>query len=274
MKAKAYGAGTVVNALATFKGCAFGISLKTEVKIEVDENIKTSYIHGVDDEKANFVVNKILSSLGLKAVVEVDSEIPKGMGLGGSSAFVNALICAGFKERGEVLNAYRILKTNSRVSLEAGISYTGAFDDASASLLGGINFSDNKKMKLFKIENLEGKAIILIPEWNRKKVELKKSGKELVEKAFLLALDGKYKEAMYLNSLYYCSSFELPLEPILVSKDLDVSAGLSGNGTAYIAFGNDVNELKKIWENFGEVLFVKIVNKPSENVFIPKEIFI
>ena len=132
MKAESYAAGTIVNALATFKGVAFGIDLKIKAKVKLEEELKKFYI--LDDNfKENPLLNKIFRNLG-GGVIEIESEIPKGSGLGSSSAFINILLILAEKLRRNEINAEKILRANARISLEVGMSYTGAFDDASASL--------------------------------------------------------------------------------------------------------------------------------------------
>ncbi len=272
MKAESYAAGTIINALATFKGVAFGIDLKIRGRFREDDSKRLCIV-----ENGKAVEMPLLYKIfrNLSGVIEIESEIPVRSGLGSSSAFMNVLLVLAAKIRGEEIDAERILKANARISLETGISYTGAFDDASASLLGGVVFSDNSKMKLFKREILEGDVIILLPDFERGEVNLKKirEDKEIVERAFKLAMEGKFKEAMLLNSMHYCRKIGLPLEPVISVQDLNVSAGLSGNGPCYVAFGEDMRDVESIWKSFGETIRRRIVNEPAENVKIPKTLF-
>jgi len=272
MKAESYAAGTIINALATFKGVAFGIDLKIRGRFIEDDSKRLCVV-----EDGKVLEMPILYKIFRNAtgVIEIESEIPQKSGLGSSSAFMNVLLVLAAKVKGEELNAERILKANARISLETGMSYTGAFDDASASLLGGVVFSDNSKMKLFKRETLKGEAVVLLPDFERGEVNLKKirEDREIVERAFKLAMEGKFKEAMLLNSMHYCGKIGLPLEPVISVRDLNVAAGLSGNGPCYVAFGEDVREVERIWENFGKTIRRRIVNEPAEDVRIPKTLF-
>ena len=273
-KAKAYAAGTIVNALATGYGSAFALNLTTNVKLRFEDDLKENIVYENGNRVENPIVDRILITVNKKAVVEIESEILRQSGLGSSSAFMNALITALFKELNEELNAHTILTTNARVSLEMGISYTGAFDDASASLLGGIVVSNNHKMRILKWDKKQAEALVLIPPWQRNEVlmdEIKKDV-EFVEKAIKEAFDGKYKDAMLHNSLHYCSALRYPLEPLNVALKCDVAAGLSGNGPCYIAFG-DIGELYKVWKEFGEVVRTRIVNECAENLIIPDYLF-
>ncbi len=273
-KAKAFAAGTIVNALATNYGSAFALDLVTNVKLRFENDLKENIVYEDGKKVKNQIVDRLLTAIKKKAIVEIESKIPRQSGLGSSSAFMNALILAIFKELNEELNAHTILTMNARISLEMGISYTGAFDDASASLLGGIVVTNNSKMKILKWDKKSAKALVLIPTWQRNDVlidEIKKDV-EFVKKAIKEALDGKYRDAMLHNSLHYCSALKYPLEPLNVALNYDVAAGLSGNGPCYVAFGN-VNELYKAWKEFGEVVKTRIVNESAEKLTIPYYLF-
>jgi len=171
MKAESYAAGTIINALATFKGVAFGIDLKIRGRFRENDSKRLCIV-----ENGKIVEMPILYKIfrNISGVIEIESEIPRRSGLGSSSAFMNVLLILAAKIKGEKLNAEKILKANARMSLETGMSYTGAFDDASASLLGGVVFSDNLKMKLFKREILEGDVIILLPDFKRGEINLRR----------------------------------------------------------------------------------------------------
>ena len=273
-KAKAFASGTIVNALATNYGSAFALDLVTNVKLRFENDLKENIVYEDGKKVKNQIVDRLLTAIKKKAIVEIESKIPRQSGLGSSSAFMNALILAIFKELNEELNAHTILTMNARISLEMGISYTGAFDDASASLLGGIVVTNNSKMKILKWDKKSAKALVLIPTWQRNDVlidEIKKDV-EFVKKAIKEALDGKYRDAMLHNSLHYCSALKYPLEPLNVALNYDVAAGLSGNGPCYVAFGN-VNELYKAWKEFGEVVKTRIVNESAEKLTIPDYLF-
>ncbi|AEA47926.1 shikimate kinase [Archaeoglobus veneficus] len=275
--ARAYAAGTVINALATGIGSAFGIELETRVSVSFEEDLKHSvlYLNGVEIDAS--VVEKALRHFG-KAVVEVESEIPRRSGLGSSSAFMNALITAAFKAFNQELDAYKILTANARTSLECGISYTGAFDDASASLLGGLVISNNTRMKLIRWEKISGDVLILIPPWNRGEISLERirSDVTLIGQAIREAIDGKYCRAMLSNSTHYCSAIGYPTEPVEEAIKLGVCAGLSGNGPTYVAFGSseDIDELENVWDKYGRVIRTRLSERPAENVKVPDHMFL
>ncbi len=272
IKTYAYSAGTVLNALALGYGCAFGLDLKLKLKANFNSSERLLIENGVERESP--VLNRVLDHFNLNAEVHVKSEIPKGSGLGSSSAFLNALITAIYKHLSKPLKAYEILRLNAELSLDCGISYTGAFDDASASLLGGIVLTDNKNTKVLKWEFKKAKALILVPDFERGEIDLDRIRDDvtLVEKAFELAREGNYKEAMYYNTLHYCKAIGYPVEMIESVKDFDCCCGLSGNGPCFVAFGN-VKDVKEVWKGYGKVIETKIVNEPCDEFVITSDLF-
>ncbi len=275
--ARAYASGTIINALATGIGSAFGIKLETKVSVHFEEELKTSILLVDGIELDASPVEAAIGKFG-KAVVEVESEIPKKSGLGSSSAFMNALITAAFKAFNRDLEAYEILKMNATTSLECGISYTGAFDDASASLLGGVVVSNNDLMKLMRWEKISGDALVLLPSWKRGEVSLKRirEDRSLIEQAISEVMDGEYCRAMFRNSRHYCHTLGYPISPVEEALKLDVCAGLSGNGPAYVAFGNSgtINELENIWAEYGKLMRTKIAEEPVEKINISSNLFL
>jgi shikimate kinase len=274
MKAKAFAAGTVLNALALGVGSAFGLKLTTTVKVKEDDETVV-VVNGKEIKSP--ISERILKIFGKNAYIEVNSEIPSGSGLGSSSAYVNALLCALLKERGERLEAYRILSANARLSLEMGISYTGAFDDAAASLLGGFVISNNNKLKLYRWDRAKFCAAVLIPMFGRGKVDMRsiRSDASRIEHAIPRLLGGSYCEVMKVNTLYYCEKLGYPTDIAEKGWNIGICCGLSGNGPTFVAFGSkkDMREICSIWKEYGDVILTEVAEKPSEEVIIGEELF-
>lgn len=272
MLGKAYAAGTILNALATGTGSAFGIELTTKAKVKLDDE-NTLIVNG--EERETEILEKILSHFGIKAQVTVRTEIPERSGLGSSSAFINAILCSLMKNK-ELL-AHEILKLNAEISLKAGISYTGAFDDASASLLGGFVISENYQMKLRSWIFSRKKTAVLIPEFKRKKVDWDKIKAESYRLSNALEKIKKLKffEVMVENTKFYCEIFGYPIEIAEKLWKEGICCGLSGNGPAFVAIGSkeEVLTAKELWQEYGRVLVRKVAEKPAENVVISSELF-
>ncbi|MDI9646126.1 MAG: shikimate kinase [Archaeoglobales archaeon] len=269
MKAKAYAAGTILNALATGIGAAFGVDLKLEVDLVICDDLKQSVVVSKGAEFRSALVDEICGIFGLNAKVFVESEIPQGSGLGSSSALANALIVAICKAKKIRLSDEEILKINAKASLKAGVSYTGALDDAAASLLGDFLVTDNYKMKILKRWHFEGYSTVLIPRFKRGKIDfdlLRSRGEEL-RNAVKFALDGNFYDAMVENTKFYCRFIGYPVEIAELGWKRGICCGLSGNGPSYCGFGSksEMEELAEIWKDFGEVIVRKLPSKPAND---------
>ncbi|MFO7966839.1 MAG: shikimate kinase [Archaeoglobaceae archaeon] len=271
MRGEAYAAGTIVNGLATGIGCAFGLDLKTRVDISIEDDIKYSILLVDGKEVSDRIVDRVMRSFGFKGIVKAESVIPRGCGLGSSSAFMNAMLISILNLKEEELDAQYILTTNATMAMEMGISYTGAIDDAGASLLGGVVLSNNEEMKFYHRNTLVfDDALILIPEWGRGEISMKELRKEPqeVEHAVDYVFEHDYMSAMLSNSRYYCRKLEYSFEPVEQAAELGLHGGLSGNGPAYTAFGerDRIQELKTLWDSYGQVIETKLVNSPCDDI--------
>ncbi|MEM4279098.1 MAG: shikimate kinase [Archaeoglobaceae archaeon] len=271
MKAKAYAKGTILNALATGMGSAFAIDLTLSVRVKQDSE-SCLIVNG--EERDSSVAEKVLNKFGIKARVKVKSEIPEKSGLGSSSAFLNALICAVMERK----IASEILSLNSELSLKAGISYTGAFDDASASLLGGFVISDNYRRVLWDWVIKKAFVAVLLPEFRRKDVDFEKIQRESYK---LKGIDSKLRkheffDVMRENTIFYAELLGYPLEIVEKLWKEKICCGLSGNGPAFVAFGtkSDVATANEFWSSYGKVLIRKVPEKPAESIVITPELFV
>src|SRR5512137_2160455 len=91
------GAATVLNAVATWKGSAFGIGLQTTAEGELDRSSKIKgNIPEVDDRLVVRCVEMVLEkfSLSYGGVVSTYSQIPVASGLKSSSTAAHAAVLA------------------------------------------------------------------------------------------------------------------------------------------------------------------------------------
>jgi len=292
---RASGAGTIINAIATFKGAAFGLDLWTEAEVEVGEDLHEvrgevegevhSGVRGeiegepsADTSLIERCVEAVLRKFGfpLSAFVRTRSEIPLGSGLKSSSAAANATIAAtldalGKKDEMDVLDAIRL---GAKVALEVGVSITGAFDDACASMLGGFVVTDNKRMLLLKREEREGLALVLIPREKAFTAETNVRRARIIAPwvalAFETAMRGEFETAMTLNGFLYTAALGFSAEPMLVALECGVKGvSLSGTGPSYVALvesEEQAREVESAWNALGwdaEIRKCKINNKCS-----------
>jgi len=279
----ANGAGTIVNAIAIWKGAAFCIDLETTADVNLDECSDagaggagriTGRIENADTADTALItrcVSLVLDRFGYRCdgVVTTRSEIPIARGLKSSSAAANATVLATLDAIGETLPTMEVVSMGVRAALDVGVTITGAFDDACASALGGIVITDNRNMELVERLVYESDVLIYLPEEKAftadTDVTRSKAIAPLVEVAYRLALDHDFENAMTLNGLLYCAALGFDTEIAMSALDLGVSGvGLSGTGSAYTALvGRDqIKELTGCWGDMGgSVIQTRIVNK-------------
>ena len=270
--AYAYGAGTIINAISTWKGAAFCIDLKTEAEVVITDDKKiTGYIEESGDTKLiERCVFLTLLRFGSKsgAKVSTKSQIPIASGLKSSSAAANATVLATLDALGETLEPMEAIKIGVQAALDAKVTITGAFDDACASMLGGFVITDNKNKELIKREERASEVLILAPE-----KQVFSSGTNVmrsrligkwVEMAFMEAIVGNYEKAMTLNGFLYCAALGFSTEPMMAALELGIEGvSLSGTGPAYTALGSLelLDKLEPVWERMGaKVIRTKVNN--------------
>jgi shikimate kinase len=270
--AYANGAGTVINAISTWKGAAFGIDLKTEAEVVLTDSKKIQgYMEeGGDTNLIERAVELTLSRFGSTsgAKVATKSEIPIASGLKSSSAAANAAVLATLNALGEKLGPVEAVKIGVQAALDAKVTITGAFDDACASMLGGFVVTDNKKMELISRVERDSDVLILAPEKKIFSYSTNVARSRLigrwVEMAFKEALAGNYEKAMTLNGFLYCSALGFSTEPMMAALEAGIEGvSLSGTGPAYTALGSPelLDKLEPVWRRIGgKVIRTKVNN--------------
>ncbi|MEM2517447.1 MAG: shikimate kinase [Candidatus Bathyarchaeia archaeon] len=278
-----YGAATIINAIATGKGAAFGVKLwtKAEVKLTDNPHVIKSEIASDPSESTVLIektVKKVLEHFRLAgkfgAEVKTWSNIPIARGLKSSSVAANAVALAIVAALQKEVDDLTIINLGVEGAMEAKVTITGAFDDACASYLGGIVITDNFKRRIVKRfkapENL--KVLFHIPKakvyTSSIKVEKLKTISPLVEIAYKEALKGNYWHALTLNGLLY--SFALGYNPSIAMDALTagaVAAGLCGKGPAMTAVvaEDKVDKVKEALMKYeGEVIETEINHEKAK----------
>lgn len=276
-KAYSLGAGTVINAIATWKGAAFGIDLKTFAQVELshnEESIRGS-IEGMPDGDTLLIekcVRYVLDHFGLEmgGIVRTSSEVPLARGLKSSSAAANATILATLDAIGEEMDPLEAVRLGVRAAKDAGVTITGAFDDACASFFGGFVVTDNREAELITREEREADVLIFAPDSKAFSSGTNVTRSRLiapwVDIAYDLALDGEYEKAMVLNGFLYCSALGFDTEPMMRALEAGIKGvTLSGTGPSYVALVDErsSNVLRDAWEGCGisgTVICTKINN--------------
>ena len=256
-EARAPAAGTVLNALATGTGAAFAIDeyVRASVHLAPDAPVEGD-VAGVPDADTR-LIERCLSLVterfgdGEGGTVRTDSEVPMAAGLKSSSAAANATVLATLS----ALNAVDAVDRTdaARLGVEAardvGVTVTGAFDDASASMLGGVTVTDNDADELLAREELDWTVLVWTPPERAFSAEADvdrcRRIAPIAEVVAELALDGDFARAMTINGLAFCAALEFPSEPIVEALPAADGASLSGTGSSFTAVG-DRDSLERV----------------------------
>jgi len=268
---RAGGAATILNAVANWKGSAFGIGLMTYAQVELDHTgTIRGDVPGLDTRLIETCVAMVLERLGYNygAVVRTKSDIPVASGLKSSSTAANATVLATLDALQEEMDPIEAAKIGVAAARKTGVTITGALDDALASMLGGVVVTDNREMLLMKREELDTPVVILSPDRKLFSGETSVSRSRLIspvaDVVYDLAMRGDYGRAMTINGLAYCAALGLSAEPVLLALQAGArGASLSGTGPSYAAIIDEskVEELEAAWKPLGG----KVIRTYSNN---------
>ncbi|WP_296889275.1 shikimate kinase [uncultured Methanobrevibacter sp.] len=267
-KIKCPGSATIINAIATGFGSAFGIGLniKCEAKI-IDSGIKCYNDVGASTDLMDLCVDKVFErysvdkdDFGLE--IKTESTLPMASGLSSSSASSNAVVAISSNIISEEFNVspltdLEIINLAIDASIEAGVTITGSFDDATASYFGGVVVTDNKNREFIIKEKMDDyKILVYMPNFHAKSgdsdVNRMKVLAPLVETAFDFAKSKDYFKALNLNGLIYASTlgFDSSIAIDAIQSGA-IASGLSGTGSSFVAVcdNSSIDDIKDVWSS-------------------------
>ena len=279
VRAIVHGAISIVNAIATGKGSALGISLKVTAEVELQKGHGLRFITGRNGDR---LIKNIIQKTIPKETIEsnmisirVDSEIPIGYGLKSSSAVSNAIVLACSQiAREEDINDNTILEVAALSSLEAKVSLTGAYDDSTACYFGGFTVTDNYSRRLIRKERAPENlyAIIILPSsTTRGDVRKLRNLSDIFIDAFRFAESGQYWKAMKLNGVLASAALSSSYAPAMAAMEHGaLSASISGNGPSIAAVGNEdaIEPIVGALSKYDGEIVVSKVNNEKANVKI------
>jgi len=266
VEAFAYSGGSVLNAIANWKGSAFAINFKVRAVASPSERLDLT------NKLAEEVYKGVREFCELGPVkMRTHSEVPSGGGLKTSSAAANAMALALFKLCGANPSPYLILKVSVEASKRAKVTVTGAFDDASASLLGGLVITDNKNMEIIARRELEGLMAVVLPKSKRSMgfAEIARRLRTLsreFDAVYEELLKGNVFRAMTLNGFLVAGALGYSSDPILEAlSEGALAASVSGNGPSYVALvdRDRAEDVLEAWRPYGEPKLTEVVNSPA-----------
>ena len=196
-------------------------------------------------------------------------------GLSSSSASSNAIVKVTSDIVSEEFNLkplddLEIINMAIDASIDAGVTITGSFDDATASYFGGVVVTDNKNRKFIVKEKMDDYLILVyMPNFYSKSgdsdVNRMKLLAPLVETAFDFACKKDYLKALNLNGLLYSAT--LGFDSAIAVDALQAGAlasGLSGTGSSFVAVVDEesVGDVCEAWEKYeGNILETQVDNE-------------
>ena len=280
-KVKCPGSATIINAIATGFGSAFGIGLNIECEAKsIDSGITCYNDVGASSDLMDLCVKKVFEKYGIDEnefglELKTKSTLPMASGLSSSSASSNAIVAISSKIVSEEFNLsplsdLEIINLAIDASIDAGVTVTGSFDDATASYFGGVVVTDNKNREFIIKERMgDYKILVYMPNFISKSgdsdVNRMRVLAPLVEVAFDFAKNKDYFKALNLNGLIYASTLgfdsSIAIDAIQAGA---VASGLSGTGSSFVAVCNEnnIDDVKDAWSNLeGRVLLTHVDNE-------------
>ena len=279
-KVRSPGSATIINAIATGFGSAFGIGLDIEcVAKTTSEGIACMNDVGADNTLMELCAQKVFNFYGIDEKdfgidLKTKSRLPMASGLSSSSASSNAIVKVVSSIISEVfdlkpLEDLEVINMAIDASLEAGVTITGSFDDATASYFGGVVVTDNKNRKFIIKEDMdEYPVLVYMPNYYSKSgdsdPDRMKLLAPLVETAFDFACNRDYLKALNLNGLIYSAT--LGFDSTIAIDALEAGAlasGLSGTGSSFVAVASQdsIDDIKSAWDKYeGNVIETNVDN--------------
>ncbi len=275
------GSATIINAIATGFGSAFGIGLDIKCEAKTQSNsIACSNDVGADTNLMELCVKRVFNHYGIDdndfgIDLKTESSLPMASGLSSSSASSNAIVKVASSIISEEfdlkpLDDLEVVNMAIDASLEAGVTITGSFDDATASYFGGVVVTDNKNREFIIREKMEDHPILVyMPNFYSKSGDSNPDRMKLlaplVETAFEFAKKRDYFKALNLNGLIYSAT--LGFDSAIAVDALQagaIASGLSGTGSSFVAVVNEesIDDVREVWGKYeGSVIETKVDNE-------------
>jgi len=247
-RAHAPAAGTVLNALATGTGSAFAIDEYVRATVTLGGAGVTGTIADAPEADTTLIERSAAHVLnaygdGSGASVRTESSVPMASGLKSSSAAANAVVLATLDALDAIDDVSRT--DAARIGVDAarntGVTVTGAFDDASASMLGGLTVTDNTDDELLHREEVDWDVVVWTPPEQAfsadADVERCQRIAPMAELVAELALEGRYRTAMTVNGFAFAAALDRPTGPMVEALPHADGVSLSGTGPSYVAVG-------------------------------------
>jgi len=286
-EAVSHGAISIMNAMATGRGAALGISLWTRARVTITDQAGTFKGRNLTEPDedvsliettARKVFQRFKAHRRFGAQVETQSTIPAAVGLKSSSASSNAVTLASLKALKKKVSALETIKLGIDASLEAKVTLTGAFDDACACFFGGLIVANNVQRQILKRyrPNANFRVLIHVPNGKSYSGNVDPNDlnaiRPLIPTVQWQVLKGNYWLALTLNGLLYSAAFGYDASVTRAALVAGaVAAGLSGKGpaTAAIVTTSRVKNVLDSWGSYsGKIIETSLNHETAHTVGI------
>ncbi|NPB00524.1 MAG: shikimate kinase [Crenarchaeota archaeon] len=279
-----FSAVTIVNALPCGKGSAFAIDIPTHITVQVSDE---DYVDSADSKTILRFVDRYREMLDIedRFRINIRTQIPPGSGLKSSSSVTTGVALGISALSRPDMTLRECITLSCKICRELGISFTGALDDATASTLGGLIYTDNDLNRIIEIADIDDDILVLIlllKTWKRPdnmRELFKKMRNDLLlrrtyEKIFDLALKDPL-EAAFLNTAYigFLLNYDLSLIYHIKRRYRPMQVIISGNGPAIAVVDTRLEKLNYILSEMSkEVRYYRIckvvpqIRDPDEKV--------
>ncbi|MBD3260942.1 MAG: shikimate kinase [Candidatus Altiarchaeales archaeon] len=275
--ARCWGAATIVCGFASGCGAAFGIDLHKDARLTLEGSEIVSETAGHPEMSSHLVeccVEVVFKKFGYEGGVRVktESNIPFGAGLKSSSVTCNAVVLGLVHALGvqDELSDDQIINLGVDAAYNAGVTATGALDDASAAYYGGLAFTDNLKREIqFRALVEDNKIVILLPEGSRDSgaIDRRKLStlKETINDLWRIGPKDPW-HILTLNGLLHCRLFKQDPSPVFAALEAGaLGCGLSGTGPSVVAVCDEEADVESSFKQFeGEIITCNTNNRRAE----------
>ncbi|ELK50699.1 shikimate kinase, partial [Haloferax sp. BAB-2207] len=123
-----------------------------------------------------------------------------------------------------------------RAAREVGVTATGAFDDAAASMVGGVVVTDNTEDELIVRDEVDWDVLVWTPPERAYSADADVSRCEnvapMADLVADLALEGRYAEAMTVNGLAFSAALDFPTDPAVEAMPIATASRCPGPARA------------------------------------------
>lgn len=259
---------TVVNAIPTGRGAAIGIDPTTMARVELERSegpiaVEIRDRHGEpadeDPSLAEACVEVVAGAFDeqLSGRVVTETELPIARGLKSSSVAANAIVLAVLDALDAEADATTVLDLAVEAARRAGVTVTGALDDAAASLMGGLVVTDNRQDRVVRREplNNEYHVLVLVPleRAYTSEVDDLDDLRPVAERCLAYLEDDAWRTALTLNGLGVAAALRQGLDPAYRALVAGArAAGTTGTGPAVAAVCDEdtTTAIRGAWEPY------------------------